>query len=209
MSFNPSILEKQTSNCIAVLFRSTVICETDAKWKNNYLRKTIHSDVGQMLKQAAQSSCTNSFLGHIQNSPGQDHKQPKLALTGKIGLEQMTFKVPSFQPLLFCGSLTAQTELCAGCPNILAAPTMLMGTFHDIDKTVLIQLEIVKKIFYQQFTLKLQIYRPDFLSADDYAGSPLSDEFILIIWLIYHITPDSRKKHSAAGTHEHCGVVRQ
>lgn len=83
-----------------------------------------------------------------------------------------------------------------------------MGTFHDIDKTVLIQLEIVKKIFHQQFTLKLQIYRPDFLSADDYAGSPLSDEFILIIWLIYHITPDSRKKHSAAGTHEHCGVVR-
>lgn len=87
-----------------------MICETDAKWKNNYLGKTIHSDGRQMLKQAAQSSYTSSFLGHIQNSPGQDHKQPKLAPNVKIDLEQMTFKVSSFQPLLFCDSLTAPSR---------------------------------------------------------------------------------------------------
>jgi len=94
-----------------ILFRYTVIGERMTQKRKLCKRKNPHYDSSQMLEQAAQRGCTSSSLGHIQNSPRQDHKQPKQALTLSTGSDQMTFKVFFFQPLLFYESLTAPSRV--------------------------------------------------------------------------------------------------
>lgn len=69
----------------------------------------------------------------------------------------------------------------------MSVPVLLTEAFHDIDKIVLIQLHTVRKIFGKQLTSKWQICSPEFLFTDDYAGSPLRIEFLLIIWLLHPV----------------------